>query len=502
MKAPFPRFRSVRQKLFAGVLLTSVAALLVTGVTLFFYDLRSYRETSTAELAVQAELIGHASTAALQFDDAKFAADNLARLRGRPSIRAAAIYNSRGAVFASYVRPGARPEDIPVLPSADGVLVYGDHMAVFHRIVANNEIPGTVYLEADFDVYRRIANYAAILVIVSVAALLVSLLLSRWLQAGVTRPIIEISHLARQVVDTRDYSLRARRTTEDEIGTLVDAFNDMLSEIEKRTTALETTTREVGRLNEDLENRVRSRTKQLEETNRQLEAFSYSVSHDLRAPLRAIDGFGQALLEDYGEKIEEGMRRYIERIRAATQRMGQLIDDLLSLAQITRAEVTWKEVDLSAMCRQVFAELAQRDPGRRVETVVWDDVVARGDPRLVRIALENLLGNAWKFTSKAEHARIEFGVLRDGASTTFFVRDSGAGFDMVHADKLFNAFQRLHAVREYPGTGIGLATVQRIVHKLGGRLWAYAELGKGATFYFTLGGEGEAARPASERQSA
>jgi signal transduction histidine kinase len=335
---------------------------------------------------------------------------------------------------------------------------------------------------------------------VSLAALLVSLMLSAWMQAGVTRPIVEIASLARQVVEKRDYSLRARRTTQDEIATLVDAFNGMLSEIEQRTAALESSTREVRRLNEDLENRVRSRTAQLEETNRQLEAFSYSVSHDLRGPLRAIDGFSQALLEDFADHVQDGMRRYLDRIRSATLRMSQLIEDLLSLAQISRAEVSWKDVDLSAMVRQVLTELANRDPERKVDTLIWEGVVVRGDARLLRIALENLLANAWKFTSRLPRAQIEFGVLRDSEATTFFVRDNGVGFDMAHANKLFDAFQRLHAVRDFPGTGVGLATVQRVVHKLGGRLWAYAEPGKGATFYFTIGREEVKAEEREQRE--
>ena len=289
--------------------------------------------------------------------------------------------------------------------------------------------------------------------------------------------------------------MRARATTSDEIGTLVRAFNAMLDEIERRTGALTESESRYRTLAADLEGRVRDRTAELEETNRQLEAFSYSVSHDLRAPLRAIDGFGQALMDDYGDEASEGSRRYLARIRSATLRMSQLIDDLLNLAKVSRAEVSWKDVDLAAIARQVAADLAQREPERQVEVAIWDDVTARGDPRLLRIVLENLLGNAWKFTAKSSPARIEVGVLHDAEAATYFVRDNGAGFDMAHATQLFNAFQRLHAVTEYPGTGIGLATVHRIVAKHRGRIWAHAQPGKGATFYFTLGVPAAAAPP-------
>jgi PAS domain S-box-containing protein len=254
----------------------------------------------------------------------------------------------------------------------------------------------------------------------------------------------------------------------------------------------------VRQLNEQLEARVRERTAQLEEANRELEAFSYSVSHDLRAPLRAVDGFSQALIEDCPEFADERMRRYLDRIRAATLHMAQLIDDLLNLSRISRVALEPVEVDLSALARAVLNSLRQREPEREIELGVWDDISARGDPRLLRVVLENLLANAWKFTGKTAGARIEFGALREPHRTVYFVRDNGAGFDMAHAERLFGAFQRLHAASEFSGTGVGLATVQRVVHRHGGTIWAHARPGKGATFFFTLGSSAphEAARDA------
>lgn len=234
------------------------------------------------------------------------------------------------------------------------------------------------------------------------------------------------------------------------------------------------------------EAQVNAQNAALASLNRELEAFSYSVSHDLRAPLRSVDGFSQILLEDHAAQLDPEGRAYLNRIRAATQRMAQLIDDMLTLSRVSRAEMHREEVDLSAMAEELLDGLRRAEPARDVATAVAPGLVAQGDPRLLRIALANLLGNAWKFTGRAPGARIEFGREAIDGGVAFFVRDTGAGFDMAYVDKLFRAFQRLHAASDFPGTGIGLAIVQRVIHKHGGRVWAEGEEGKGAVFHFTL----------------
>jgi signal transduction histidine kinase len=230
--------------------------------------------------------------------------------------------------------------------------------------------------------------------------------------------------------------------------------------------------------------------RELEATNRELEAFSYSVSHDLRAPLRSIDGFSQIILEDYAEELDEEGKDYLCRVRTASQKMGRLIDDLLGLSRVTRGALNRKRVDLSALAMEVAEELREAKPERKVEFSIQKGLEVWGDPRLLRVALVNLIGNAWKFTEKKHEARIEFGLdeelSRRGHIPVYYVRDNGAGFEMIYADKLFGAFQRLHGQDEFEGTGIGLATVQRVVHRHGGRIWAEGEEGRGATFYFTL----------------
>jgi PAS domain S-box-containing protein len=243
---------------------------------------------------------------------------------------------------------------------------------------------------------------------------------------------------------------------------------------------------ELRRLNEELEGRVRWRTAQLEAFNSELEAFSYSVSHDLRAPLRAIEGFSQILLEDYEGKLDEEGKLYLRRTKNASQRMGHLIDDLLNLSRMTRSEMRRESVDLSALVNAVVEELRGTWPEHDVEVVVEEGLGANGDESLLRVALQNLLGNAWKFTRDQPDPRIEFGMLEHEDAPAYFVLDNGVGFDMAYADKLFGAFQRLHSTGEFEGTGIGLATVQRIIHRHDGRVWAEGETGKGATFFFTL----------------
>jgi signal transduction histidine kinase len=232
--------------------------------------------------------------------------------------------------------------------------------------------------------------------------------------------------------------------------------------------------------------RLTRTTAQLEEANRELESFSYTVSHDLRAPLRSIDGFSQALLEDLGPQLGETSRRHLLRVRAASQRMGLLIDDLLKLARVTRATLRFAPVDLTALAERVIAELRQAQPEHVVDAQVEPGLRAHGDAALLQIVLDNLLGNAWKYTGKTSGARVVVGLEYADGEPTFFVRDNGAGFDMQLIERLFNPFSRLHSDDDFPGVGVGLATVRRIIQRHGGRIWAEGRVGRGATFWLRL----------------
>lgn len=281
---------------------------------------------------------------------------------------------------------------------------------------------------------------------------------------------------------------------------LIDTLTKAIGETRRSNEALriEIARRErseelVRRARDELESKVRERTAELaaangslEETNRELSDFTHTVSHDLRAPLRAVSAFSEALEEDYAELLDETGRRYTAAIKGATNRMNELIEDLLVLSRVTRAELEQIPVDLTALVRRIVENFRVREPGRRTEVVVHEGIEAVCDPRLVRIALENLLDNAWKYTARTERARIEVGMRREEGRTIYYVADNGVGFDMTSAKKIFAPFQRLHSTSEYPGTGIGLATVQRVVRRHGGAVWAESVPGRGTTMYFTL----------------
>lgn len=284
-----------------------------------------------------------------------------------------------------------------------------------------------------------------------------------------------------QTAKGRTIWVRTLGRAEREDGRIVRVYGYIMDVTERKLAESE-----IRALNADLERRVAARTAELETANKELEAFAYSVSHDLRAPLRAIDGFSQALLEDYRDKLDAEGLDSLTRVRAASQRMGSLIDDMLHLSRVSRAQIHRESVDLSMLAQEIGAELAAAHPERDVAFHVDPGLVAVGDPPLVRVVLQNYLENAWKFTSKRAHAHVEVGSIPTPSGPAFFVRDDGAGYDPAYQDKLFGAFQRLHRAEEFPGNGIGLASVKRIVTRHGGRVWAEGKPDAGATFYFTL----------------
>jgi signal transduction histidine kinase len=362
-------------------------------------------------------------------------------------------------------------------------------------------ITGFSLLVYDSGFFDRMESHLPMALLVSVLAVAVSIPYSVWLQKNITQPILDISGVARKVVEHRDFSLRAVKSTDDEIGALVDAFNDLLAEIGQRTGALESSNRELAGevanrteaeralrgLNANLEERDSRHTAELESTNRELESFSYSVAHDLRAPLRAIDGYSRMVEEDYGDRLDDDGKRMLAVVRGEAVRMGRLIDDLLSFSSMSRqAMEPVQNVDMTGLAKDVARSLLRELDTERVKVDISPLPSVAGDVLLLRQVWTNLLSNALKYSgTKPKSEILVTGELRDG-DALFQVQDNGVGFDAKYAAKLFGVFQRLHKAEDFEGTGVGLAIVHRVVTRHGGNVRADSTPGEGATFHFTL----------------
>jgi signal transduction histidine kinase len=475
---------SIAKRLTWMNMLVSATALLLACAAFIGYDLVTFREGTVYNISIQAQIAGSNAVSALLFDDQDSAVNTLSALKASPAIISAGILGPDGQTFATYSRDGKTHKvDLPpISPGQIEAHRFGAGSVLLVRSIIFKGAPaGTVYIESDLQrLNARLKRYAGISLVVLGVSLLVALLMSTVSRRSISEPITHLSEIARIVSRDKNYSVRADFTgAQDELSTLVNSFNGMLAQIQERDTALE-------HARDELEQRVAERTTELATINGELESFSYSVSHDLRAPLRSIDGFSQALAEDYGDKLDSAGLDHLQRVRRAAQHMSGLIDDMLSLSRVTRSTMRKEKLDLSALARSVAEELQREQPERRVEFLIADGLTVEGDSQLLRIALENLLGNAWKYTSRHERARIEVGRHSSNGHAVLFVKDDGAGFDQKYSERLFGAFQRLHGVKEFPGTGIGLATVQRIIRRHGGTIWAEGAVEKGATFYFTV----------------
>jgi light-regulated signal transduction histidine kinase (bacteriophytochrome) len=331
----------------------------------------------------------------------------------------------------------------------------------------------------------RLKRYAGIVSIVLLGSLITVVLLSSVFRRAIAQPIVCLAETAGVISREKNYSVRAAATGDhDEIAILIEAFNEMLDQIQERDTERKRTEEEIRKLNEGLEERVAQRTAELEAANKELEAFTYSVAHDLRAPLRHIHGFSKILVEEFGPKIDSMACEYLHDILEDTENMGQLIDDLLALGRVGRQELKIEVTGLNSLVEEALRDLKPDLEGRDVLWHIGQLPFVDCDPGLMKQVFVNLLSNAVKYTRPRKPAVIDMGQTNIDGQSVIFVRDNGVGFNMKHADKLFGVFQRLHRKQDFEGTGVGLATVQRILHKHGGRIWAEAELDKGAAFYF------------------
>lgn len=465
-------------------LFVSGSALLLASLAFLIYDQITFRENLVRNLSAQAQIVGANSISALTFNDPQSAEITLSALNSFPEILSAGIYAADGHVFARYTKN----------PVADAIAVATNHSNIDEKVESrSDEIflvrpimfqgkkVGAVYIRSSVAALsHRFWRYILIASIVLLVSLIVALLISAVYRRAIVGPIVNLAHTAQSVTEQKNYSLRATPVADHtEIGLLIGDFNEMLQQIQFRDQALLTAQSE-------LERRVQQRTQQLVSANHELEAFSYSVSHDLRGPLQTMNGFVHILMTDYDAKLDDRGRDYLRQLRLASRRMSELIEDLLKLSRVSTTGMQVEKVNLSELAKTVASNLQTREPQRQVEFVIANCPTVEGDSRLLQIVMENLFNNAWKYTSSHAHARIEFGCEKRATGTVYFVRDDGAGFDPSQADRLFKPFQRLHSESQFPGTGIGLATVQRIVLRHGGRVWGESA-GHGATFYFALG---------------
>lgn len=479
---------TIKQKLISIIILTSCLVLILTGAAIVFFDYYKFKKSHINELKILSEVISDNSVAAIDFNDSSTATEILLMLRAVPHVDRAALYTSDGTVLAIYQRDNSPTNWTPPNVSDPEPEFVDQYLSFFNPIEAGDRKIGHLFLRADLATEKAQWNrYLIILVGVMLISLFIALYIGAKLQNTITRPVMKLVHAATNVTKDKDYSIRVDEQGAKEIQELVFAFNTMLDRIAQRESERDHAEYELKQHRDHLEDLIQERTAELEASNKELEAFSYSVSHDLRAPLRSIHGFCQMLAEDYSKQLDNDGLDYLMRVQNNALEMGALIEDLLQLARITRCDFNKQKLDISGLARETIDKLKQQNPDRDIEVKLQNNLYASGDEHLITVALDNLLSNSWKYTSKTAHARIEFGSDYSGnGHDIYFVKDNGAGFDMKYADKIFLAFQRLHSKEEYPGTGVGLATVQRVIDRHGGKVWAESNIGSGTTIYFTL----------------
>ena len=509
--------RSIRDKLIRIVILTTLVAVSTSVAAIIVNDLRSYRRTLIDDLSTQAELLGQMTAPALVFDDSSLADRNLGLLRLQPGVRAAAIYTARGAVFATYSAGGAR-RDFPQLSNLDDVRIEGGSIALFKRIDDGSGILGTVYLLADYELANRILSYSMLAAAVTSSAVLIALLMMGRLERIITRPILAIAGIARDVVKSRDYSRRAEKLSEDEVGALTESFNAMLAEIEQRTLDLEKSNGEIARLNAELEERVRDRTRELADANAELimttvaaeeatqakSAFLSSMSHELRTPLNAILGFGQLLASSTVEPTAEQRDLFVGHIIKAGKHLLTLINEILDLAKIESGNIalSMETIDLADIlneCRTMIAPLAE-PRGIRIIFPDRTPLALRADRTRLRQVLLNLLSNAIKYNREQGAVVVDCAVT-DSGRLRISVQDTGIGLRPDQLAALFQPFNRLgQETGGQEGTGIGLVVTKRLVELMGGSIDVSSTPGTGSLFWMEFAAAAPSATIVADEQ--
>lgn len=454
------------------MMLTSIVILLLTSTAFFIYEVVEFKRTSVNNLTTIGKIIATNSTAALAFDSQEDAMDILRALKAETHIVAAGIYASDSTKFASYPKT-ISTKLLPDIPGDTGFYFEQKALKGFLPIKEGNKQLGILYLHSDLDaIYDRVTSYIGIAVIFILTALVIAYFLAQRLYRGITKPIFKLTVAAKAISEEKDYSVRVTKFNDDELGILTDSFNIMLAEIES--------------FNEVLENKVNERTRELALANKELESFSYSISHDLRAPLRTAHGFMEIFSEDYVQQMDDEAKRIMEKVMGSTRKMTFLIDDILEFSRLGRQELNKSMISMNELVMEVWNEQTF-DVGNRIIKLDKKDLPdVLGDRKTLKQVWANLISNAIKYSRQKEIAAIQIGAKVQNQMVIYYIKDNGAGFSMDYYSKLFGVFQRLHNDREFEGTGAGLAIAQRILKKHGGDIWAEAEPGNGATFFFVV----------------
>ncbi len=480
------KYLPIKKKLSLIIMTSALLAVILLSSVFTVYEYVALRNSIIKEFSTTSKIISNRSHAALLFNDAATLQENVDSLKIHDDVEATCLYNEANDILAFFSKGLMSKQNdnskasCPTHPSRNLNHFDDQYYQVSQAIIVDNEPMGILYIKVSLQsLHNHLYNYVIATAVFSLIIILAVFIFSSYLQNFITTPLLLLKNTARQVTKNKDYTLRASKESHDEIGDMVDTFNEMLSTLQEQNKTIIDDA-------ESLELKVGERTKELAIANQELEAFSYSVSHDLRSPLRAIDGFSKALLEDYGHELDHTAHDYLKRVRKASQKMGELISSLLQLSRVTRKELKDTHFDLSSMIMSIVHQLQEQDPERIIDIQIQPEMYIMGDEQLIEVALDNLIGNAWKYSKYEKFPKIEIGYFVENGHTVYFVKDNGAGFDNKYAKNLFTAFQRLHSPEQFEGTGIGLATVFRIIQRHHGEIWANSILDEGATFCFTL----------------